>query len=231
MGLKRILILDNSIDQSIYTPVLHWQRDTEEAVLAVRPPLGQFPEDLRSFSHVIVAGSEDSILEDYDWILRQCALVRELALARVPILASCFGHQLVVRALSGKAFVRRSLTPEFGWVEVEKTVAGQSDPLLAEVPDPFYVYSSHFDEVFDLPGDWATLATSSRCAHAVIRHAKLPIWGFQHHPEINPLEGQLLANAIWDRLPDRQQVIAAGRCPEVRDSRITRTLLRSFLGC
>lgn len=227
---RRLLIIDNSIDQTIYSPVEHWRRHADCPVDAVRPPAGESSQQLNRFSHVIITGSEASILEDYDWIVEECRLVRRLADLKMPVLASCFGHQLVVRAISGKQHVGRCPSPEFGWVEVSSPGPGRSsDPLVGSLPEPFYVFSSHFDEVQPLPDDWERLGASRLCENAIVRWQKGPIWGIQHHPEIGIEQGAALMKALLERMPERKEQVMAGFEPQRRDSLVTRDIVTGFL--
>ncbi len=227
---KRLLIIDNSIDQTIYNPVEHWRQHADCPVDAVRPPVGEFPEQLDRWSHVIITGSEASILEDYDWIIEECRIVRQLADRQLPVLASCFGHQLVVRAISGKPNVGRCPAPEFGWVEVSGCGPHRSsDPIIGGLPEPFYVFSAHFDEVQPLPEDWERLGASRMCENAVVRWQEGPIWGVQHHPEIGIEQGAALMKTLLEKMPDRKEQVMAGFAPLRRDSLVTGTMVRCLL--
>jgi GMP synthase-like glutamine amidotransferase len=227
---KRLLIIDNSLDANIYSPVGHWTRHADCDFDAVLPPMGEFPHRLDRYSHVIITGSEASILGDEEWILAECELVREMAGLQLPILASCFGAQLAVRALSGKEFVRRSATPEFGWVESVLTVPdGQRDTVFGELPDTFHLFSAHFDEVSPLPADWTRLGWSEDCANAILKWNEGPIWGIQHHPEINYEDGQALLKALPELAPDRKDLIRSHTHPNRLDSQVTAALVQAFL--
>ena len=227
---RRLLVIDNSMDQTIYSPVDHWRVHARCKVDVVRPPAGGFPGELARWSHVIITGSEASILEDYDWILEECRLVERLAERAVPVLASCFGHQLVVRALSGKPHVRRCPAPEFGWVEVcGAGPARRTDPIVGSLPEPFFVFSSHFDEVYPLPEDWERLCKSRLCNNAVVRWRKGPVWGIQHHPEIGIEQGADLMDALLEKMPDRKSLVLAGFEAARRDSLVTGAIVANFL--
>jgi len=225
----RVLILDNSIDPALYRPVPHWTRCFEGGFEVFRPPDGGFPHRPTDFSHAIITGSETSIILDDDWIEEECELVRRLAEAAVPLLASCFGHQLVVRALSGRAHVRRSSRPEVGWLEVRVTEEGREDPVLGVLPPRFHAFSSHFDEVTPDPPGWVVLARSDHCPSAALRWAHGPVWGIQHHPEMGPEEGARLLTALPELLPERAAWIRSHTAWEVVDSGVCPALVEAFL--
>lgn len=229
----RVLILDNSLEPDLYGPVLHWGRHLPRgtALEAFRTVDRELPDDLSSYTHAIVTGSEASINWDDDWIADATACVRRLVHEGVPLLGSCFGHQMAVRAVSGKAHVRPSPTPEFGWVELEWGEGPRaSDPIAGALPSPAHVYAAHFDEVHDLPDEWQTLARTPGCPHAVIRWRRGPVWGFQHHPEIEPHEGRALYDEFLVRMATRRPVLEASFSSQVRDSMLTPALVRAFLG-
>jgi GMP synthase-like glutamine amidotransferase len=229
---RRLLIVDLSVNPVVYRPVDHWRPHVEALGVPVdvcRPPDGDVPADLAPYSHAILTGSEASILSGTEWIVRACDLTRALGARDVKLLGSCFGHQMLARALSGREFVRRTPTPEFGWVEVRKTAGGTRDPLTDALPDRCHVYTSHFDEVWPLPPGWECAAQTSDCGCAVVRRASGGAWGIQPHPEIGLDEGLALQVSYLETMPDRQNVLDAGWHGEPRDDRIAAALVEGFL--
>jgi GMP synthase-like glutamine amidotransferase len=229
---RRLLIVDLSVNPKVYRPVEHWRPDVEALGVPVdvcRPPDGDMPAGLAPYSHAILTGSEASILADTEWIVRACDLARALDERGVKLLGSCFGHQMLARALSGQAFVRGTPTPEFGWVEVRKTGGGAQDPLTTALPDRCHVYTSHFDEVFPLPPGWERVADTAECSCAVVRRASGGAWGIQPHPEIGLEEGMALQASYLVTMPERAKTLEAGWHAEPRDDRIAAALLRGFL--
>jgi GMP synthase-like glutamine amidotransferase len=229
----RLLIVDMSVNPRIYRPVMHWQPHVHALGVpfdVCRPPDGEAPADLGPYSHAILTGSEASILADTGWIVQACEITRALAARGVKLLGSCFGHQMLGRALSGRAFVRRTPTPEFGWVELRKRDGGAPDPLADALPARCHVYTSHFDEVFPAPPGWEIVADTAGCACAVMRHAGGRSWGIQPHPEIDIEEGRALQASYLASMPERREVLDAGWHPEPRDDRIAAAVVRAFLG-
>ena len=229
---RHLLIVDLSVNPAIYRPVAHWRPHVEAIGVAVdvcRPPDGAFPADLSPFSHAILTGSEASVLADTDWIVRACELTRALDARGIKLLGSCFGHQLLARALAGRDFVRRTPTPEFGWVEIRKTVDGARDPLTDALPDRCHVYTSHFDEVFPLPPGWERVAQTADCAHAVVRRTSGGAWGIQPHPEIEIEEGLALQASYLETMAENCAVLKAGWHGQPHDDRIAAALVNGFL--
>ena len=53
---------------------------------------------------------------------------------------------------------------------------------------------SHGDQISDISDDFETLAETSTCPFAAIKHRELPIYGLQFHPEVthSPEGGTIL---------------------------------------
>jgi len=223
----RLLIVDGSIDSATYRPVDQWARFLRGTPFdVVRPPSGDAPPDLDAFTHVLVTGSEASFVEPEPWFDAEAALVREAVDRGLPILGSCFGHQMLVRALSGRGYVRRAPRPELGWISVDHLA---EDDLLEGFPNPWHTFSSHLDEVADPPPPWRVLAANASCAIQAIRYGDRPIWGIQPHPETNPAEGRLLMDAAIERFPEHAGQIRRAMDGPVRDDEVTQRLIDGFL--
>ncbi|GAC1594090.1 MAG: glutamine-hydrolyzing GMP synthase [Candidatus Velthaea sp.] len=98
----------------------------------------------------------------------------------VPILAICYGMQLIARDLGGE------LTPlahrEFGPAALE--VDRPESSLFLGVPSASRVWMSHGDSVVTPPPGFTALAHTSRCAIAAIGDEQRRIFGVQFHPEV-----------------------------------------------
>ena len=119
---------------------------------------------------------------------------------KVPILAICFGHQFLARTLAGKGCIRRSSSPEFGWLNLQL----KNNPLFKGV-DQVTTMISHYDEVVSLPKEFQILASSANCSIHAFQFQDLPVWGVQFHPEYNLQEaGEIFDRVIKDdaRFPD-----------------------------
>ena len=181
---RSVLVLDGSIYPEIYKPADEWR-----ALLGGVPadvvhlPSGELVPDLAPYTHVIVTGSEASINRPEPWFDVEADAVRRAFEQSKPMLGSCFGHQMLAQALSGRQYTVVSPAPEVGWIEVEIV---EEDELLDGLNNPLHMFASHFDEVMSPPAPWKVLARSKGCAVQVMRYADRPIWGIQAHPEIPP---------------------------------------------
>ena len=176
----KVAIVDNSIDPEVYSPVDHWSVHFDVDWEAFRVIRGDFP-DLDDFSHLVLSGSEASILEREEWVEREIELTQEAIRREMPILGSCYGHQFLALALVGPGYVRRCAEPEVGWTKVHVV---QDNDLLGERGE-FHVFSSHFDEVVNLGEEFRILASTRKCKIHAFQFKDLPVWGIQAHPEMD----------------------------------------------
>ena len=138
--------------------------------------------DLSRFSHMIMSGSEASVVDDHPWERPLAKALREFIQARKPVLGICYSHQFIAKELLGKEHVRHSPTPEFGFREI----SFQANPLFAGIRKPLVSVVTHFDEVTGLGIEFSVLASTLDCAVQAFQMKSLPVWGVQFHPEYGP---------------------------------------------
>ncbi len=207
----------------VYRPFDHWRRHLPGDVELVRAPREEPPPSLDGFSHLIVSGSEASILDDEPWVPPQLALIRRAVDQGLAVLGSCHGHQMVAVALAGRGVVARASSPELGWISIE---VDADDPMFAASNGTEHVFVSHLDEVVDLPGEFVVTARSRRCSVHAFRHRERPVWGLQSHPEIGVAEGERLLRA-FAALDERVAGARIARPP--RDSGVIAAVVAAFL--
>ncbi len=220
-----VAIVDNSIQPEIYAPVGHWSRYLDVPWRAFTARNGEFP-DPGAFSHLILTGSEASILERDPWVETEAELVRAAAASGTAVLGSCWGHQLIAYALAGPGCVGRCPGPEIGWIAVR---VDRESPLLGEAGTIHHVFSVHFDEVRDLPARFEVLASTEACRVQAFRAGDRRVWGIQSHPEIDIPGGRRTLRDFASRGSRGREACleALGQAP--RDSGLIQRVVRSFL--
>lgn len=88
----KIAIIDNAMDPSVYNPTRHWRSHLIWEWKAFRAPQGLFPNLKEGYTHLILTGSEVSILKRDTWVWKEVRLVQKALGQRLPILGSCYGH-------------------------------------------------------------------------------------------------------------------------------------------
>ena len=225
---KRILILGNSIDRLVYRPVEEWSRHFGKVSFDVVQVSENEPiPSLDRYTHVLLTDSNVSFRESEQWCDLEADVVRDAVDRGLSVLGSGFGHQLLAWALSGPDSVCRSRIPELGWVAIDIV---RTDPLLAALPNPWHVYTTHVDDVVTPPDPWRVLASTSACAVQVMRYGDQPVWGIQPRPETTPDEAKFQMEAGIDQYPRyaqqiRQTIIES----PVRDDDVAPQLVAAFL--
>lgn len=183
-----------------------------------------FPKDIDNYDHIILSGSEESILNDIDWMDREMSLVREIIDKKIPTLGICFGHQVIVKALLGTGAVRRAHSPEIGWKKVNLET---EDRIFEGINEEFYTYVAHFDEVYNLSKEIVVLASSEMCNAHAFKVKDAPVWGVQFHPEIDIDSGKKFIRDLEHEHPELEMdfdVIIR----DAKDSGISERLFGNF---
>jgi GMP synthase (glutamine-hydrolysing) len=105
--------------------------------------------DPGAFDGIILTGSPLSVRDEAPWM----AALGTWALAaadRVPVLAVCFGHQVVGEALGGRIEPNPE-GGEYGTIDVDLTDAGAGHPLFAGLGPRLCVQSTHKDVLVTPP--------------------------------------------------------------------------------
>jgi GMP synthase (glutamine-hydrolysing) len=132
----------------------------------------------------------------------------------VPVLGLCYGMQLGCLLLG--CDVDKARAREYGRAKLE---IKDSKDLFSGIPANTAVWMSHGDQVLGLADDFDTLASTSTCPFAAVRHKRLPFYGLQFHPEVThtPHGVDMLRNFLYEvchcsgtwRMADFMQVEAA----------------------
>lgn len=222
----RVAIIDNSIFADIYRPVEHWGRNLSVEWEAFVAREHRFPDPGR-FSHLILTGSEASILEPGPWVQEEVEVVLKAVQGGLSVLGSCWGHQLLAYALAGPDRVGRCARPEIGWIRLR--VDRESD-LLGPAGGSPWTFSLHFDEVVGLDDSFEILAATDLCAVQAMRLRGRAVWGLQCHPEMDVATARMFLRDLADRgFKGREALLEALASPP-HDSGLVGRIVRAFLG-
>ena len=124
-----------------------------------------------------------SATQTHPWTEGLHGLVRRAAEQALPTLGSCWGHQVMARALGGRV-VHAPDRSELGCRWVELTEAGANDPLFCRFPSRFQANMGHHDRVVELPPGTTELAHNDQ-PHQAFRLDDAPVYGTQFHSELD----------------------------------------------
>ena len=222
----RILFLDNSIEDDVYQPLIYWEPLLLYPYDFFQVSDGQWPDELDSYSHILITGSTASVLDDTSWMQNEVTLIREVVNKGKVILGSCFGHQMIARTIFGLDAVRRREKPEIGWPEIQILA---NDALMGKSGHTINAFVFHFDEVCKIPHDQAIIiARSVDCEILAFKLKDRPVWGIQPHFEMGIVEGlQIIDRVSGDQIPQRQHFFQSTQ-NHPRDSGRIIPLMKTF---
>lgn len=139
--------------------------------------------NLKSAKGFIITGSHSMVTEELNWSLELEKYIRKVSSKNIPLLGICYGHQLITKALGGRA----NFNPkgkEIGSVKIKKLISSKNDPLFYNIPEKFYGHETHYQSALKLPSSAVVLAKNSHDKHQAVRFNNTT-WGVQFHPEFD----------------------------------------------
>ena len=153
---------------------------------------------------LVVFGGEQAATDDHThpYLPHLAGLMRAYGAADRPVLGICLGAQLMARAYDADNLLGQ--TPEFGWVEVALTEAGQADPVFGTLPRNFPIFQWHTD-TFSLPASAVHLAQNAAAASQAFRIGRAS-YATQFHFEAS----RAVAADWYRRFPEKSEEMSPG---------------------
>jgi GMP synthase (glutamine-hydrolysing) len=161
-------------------------RVPREQIRVVNVGRGDTPSlaHLADVDAVLIGGAgQYSAADDYEWTPAVLDFVRHVVKEKIPLFGSCWGHQVIARALGGRVVYDPDHS-ELGCGWVELTAAGQNDPLFHRFPHRFRANMGHHDRVVELPSGATELAHNDQ-RYQAFRLEDAPVYGTQFHSELD----------------------------------------------
>lgn len=172
------------------------------------------PQD---FAGIILTGSPLSVRDEAGW-MAELAGWTLTAVEHTPVLAVCFGHQLVGEALGGRVEVNPA-GGEYVTIDVALTAAGAADPLFAGFHGRLTVQSTHKDALVHPPPGATLLGSTDNTPWQAFGVGE-NLRAVQFHPE-------LLAPALADLMASRD--IPGQPVPSEHGGRLLRNWLDAWV--
>ena len=169
---------DDWFQTSLSSQDIHWH------VVSVYK--NQHIPNLESYDGIVITGSPSSVYEHEEWMNNMCIWLKErIKKQDIPILAVCFGHQILGQALGG-AVQANPQGRENGTISIQLNKKGLSDPLFHKLPTHIEVQSVHMDIITALPQNpiVENLGSTSMTTMQALQVGPM-IRSVQFHPEIH----------------------------------------------
>ncbi|MDD4029107.1 MAG: glutamine-hydrolyzing GMP synthase [Caldisericia bacterium] len=137
-------------------------------------------QDLQGVEAIILSGGPCSVLSPEAPRLKQ-----EIWDMHIPILAFCYGYQLMTIQYGG-TIVKRDQAREYGKTSLK--LLENSSLFMSNIPQESTVWMSHEDGVEEAPEGFAILATTKNSPVAAFENPSLMRYGLQFHPEVHHCE-------------------------------------------
>ena len=120
---------------------------------------GEMPPSIDVCDGWLITGSRHGVYDDLDWILPLEEFVRALAVAEIPLIGICFGHQLIAQALGGKV-----VKSDKGWgVGLHHYRLEQGYDWMGAIPGEVSIHAFHQDQVVECPPGAQVICSSDFC--------------------------------------------------------------------
>ncbi|OAN68902.1 glutamine amidotransferase [Jannaschia sp. EhC01] len=176
---------------------------------------GEFPPGPEAADAWLVTGSRHGAYEDHPWIPPLEELIRAIRDANIPLVGSCFGHQIIAQALGGTVEKFKD-----GW-SVGRTDYTVSNRTLS-------LNAWHQDQVTRLPAGATVHASSDFCANAIVAIGPR-ILTTQPHPEFENTVIDTLITLKGDAVAPDRVAHAKAQLPLPNDNRLIADWLADVL--
>lgn len=133
-------------------------------------------EELSDADGLVLSGGAPSIAYESFRLGNTSQFLKEL---KIPILGICAGAQFM--AIHYGSTVAPAVHPEFGKVEISVT---EEDNILKGVPNSFFAWESHNDEIKEIAKKFRLLASSKTCKVQAMSNVEENRYALQFHPEV-----------------------------------------------
>ncbi len=132
---------------------------------------------------VILTGSHSMVTHEESWSLEVEKWLPKLIEDEVPLLAICYGHQLLAKSLGGVSGYHEN-GMEIGSVDINLEQDAKNDEIFSKLQNSFKAHTIHSQTVIKLPKNATRLAFNNHDKNHAFRVGNCA-WGVQFHPEFD----------------------------------------------
>lgn len=145
---------------------------------------------LHEYLGFVISGSHYSVNDELPWMLKLESFIKKLFnlndLHRPKLYGTCFGHQIIAKALGGKVSNNQVGRFVFGSeiVKINKKLRKTSyfSKILGKKKKAFRIMESHGEEVTQIPMGASCVGSSGSCSNEILMYGDC-ILSSQGHPE------------------------------------------------
>ena len=144
----------------------------------IRPPLGDnLPDNLSTYSAIVVFGGPMSVNDDEDFIREEIKWMKTVIDSDIPYLGICLGAQILAKYLGCHVVKNKNDLAEIGFFEIEPVGDG-----VKMFKDQNIFYQFH-TEGFEIPNKCQLLARGEIFKNQAFKYENC--YALQFHPEVN----------------------------------------------
>ena len=143
---------------------------------------------------IIITGSHSMVTDEESWSLELEKWLPQIIDEQIPLLAICYGHQLLAKCLGGVSGYHENGI-EIGTVDIFLEDFAKEDELFSKLPNSFKAHTVHSQTVVELPKNAIRLAFNNHDINHAYRVGS-KAWGVQFHPEFDANAMNLYINEV-----------------------------------
>lgn len=203
---------------------------TQSTPFTVNVQAGESLPDLGACDGVILTGSHSMVTDEDEWSQKTAQWLRDAVHQEIPLLAICYGHQLLAKSLGGVSDYH-SGGMEIGTVKIHLTDEVRDDPLFSELPERLFAHTIHSQTVLALPSGAVRLAYNSHDENHAFRIGKCA-WGVQFHPEFTKaiMNSYIEQVAQTGKFDEDKKLLLLEQSLETEESNALLRKFESFIG-
>jgi GMP synthase (glutamine-hydrolysing) len=148
----------------------------------------------RKHDAIIITGSHSMVTDEASWSLELEKWLPKIIEDEIPLLAICYGHQLLAKSLGGVSGYHEN-DMEIGTVDIILEECVIDDVLFSRLPNSFKAHTVHSQTVLELPLNAVRLAFNNHDINHAYRVGS-KAWGVQFHPEFDADAMNLYINEV-----------------------------------
>lgn len=171
---------------------------------------------------VILTGSHSMVTHEEPWSLLLEKWIPKLIDEEIPLLAICYGHQLLAKSLGGVSTYHENGI-EIGSVDINLDENSKNDSISSKLKNSFKAHTVHSQTVVKLPNNAVRLAFNSHDTNHAFRIGSCA-WGVQFHPEFDKnIMDLYIKEVVKNKDLDEQKLLSLSE-----DTQIATSILREF---